>query len=304
MLFCSYYRPIRDSFNRQHMDVPASLEDIQHLEKFLAEEKHYNSFLSFLQGEFSVENLLLFTAASDAMTKAEQALERRANGDAKSHEAVQPLNEEARELYMRFVADTAAMQVNLPSHITNVLNSTFEAQGGCEPKSLTLQELSTVFAPMVAEVLRLMEMDSWKRYMKTEAYRGIVEEVKRGELAAKMVAAASPTMAHSSALDSGSGGRAGQRSTEKINSPPSRRSHLLTPPNRSRVSKLGLEQFDSVGERGFTRSAVASDGDEPELDIRVDGVDVNVELMELHGGGRRVADSSRAGSDIAEEEAL
>ncbi|XP_059197621.1 regulator of G-protein signaling 21 [Centropristis striata] len=112
------------------------------LEKFLQDKKYLAAFRSFLQSEFSEENIEFWLACEDFRSTA----------------SPDDLHWKAEGIYQEFIQPTACREINVDQHIREQIK-----------KSLEKPSLSC-FDEAQKHVYLLMERDSCPRFLHSEAY--------------------------------------------------------------------------------------------------------------------------------------
>ncbi|XP_039985100.1 regulator of G-protein signaling 21 [Xiphias gladius] len=112
------------------------------LEKVLRDKKYLAAFRTFLQSEFSEENIEFWLACEDFRSSA----------------SPDSLRWKAEEIYMEFIQPTACREINVDHHIREKIE-----------KSLEDPSLSC-FDEAQKHVYLLMERDSCPRFLHSEAY--------------------------------------------------------------------------------------------------------------------------------------
>lgn len=170
-LYRSIYKPPNLQFH-----IP---DDISSLESLLGDEKGFQSFKEFLTREFSVENLLFWDDVRQF--RAEKA------------KGINPLNEHqmARNIYSKYIISGASFEVNLPGNIVDDLEKKLKAEYTKSRSHLSVEErkeshayssadsltgaVQTVFDAAEHNIFKLMETDSYQRYITSDLYADLVQ---------------------------------------------------------------------------------------------------------------------------------
>lgn len=112
------------------------------LEKLILDKKYLAAFRTFLQSEFSEENIDFWLACEDF----------------RSNASPDDLRWKAEEIYQEFIQPTARREINVDHHIREKIK-----------KSLEKPSLSC-FSEAQKHVYLLMERDSCPRFLNSEAY--------------------------------------------------------------------------------------------------------------------------------------
>lgn len=127
--------PSKLSWQTEHKHQPT-------LEKLLRDKKYLAAFRSFLQSEFSEENIDFWLSCEDFKSKA----------------SPDDLRWKAEEIYQEFIQPTACREINVDHHIREKIK-----------KSLEQPSLSC-FDEAQKHVYLLMERDSCPRFLHSDAY--------------------------------------------------------------------------------------------------------------------------------------
>lgn len=132
-------------------------DKLENLLEIISTTKGYQSFMQFLQSEYSQENLLFWSAVEDLKTAAAAAAAAQVERDI-------DLRPEARRVYDKYIAPNAAQQVNLSAKVSNGYIKEIK-----DP-FLSPERLFFICEAAQNEVLAMVQKDSFSRYMKSEGY--------------------------------------------------------------------------------------------------------------------------------------
>lgn len=165
------------------VDAPDSLNSLRNV---LLSAEGFEAFKKFLTKEFSVENIL-FWAEVGQYRKAKKELVAK---NAPDMDLV--LLGKAQALYALYIISQAPFQVNLPDPIVRRiearLKSEFAHAGkktAAEPEDLPdpssppeVLETPTLFDAAQHNIFRLMETDSFPRFIRTDEYKKLIDDAK------------------------------------------------------------------------------------------------------------------------------
>lgn len=146
---------------RSKSTVPRPLfprpERLTDFEEIIFSRKGYDVFMHFLQSEYSSENLLFWKALQDLRAMWPRLRE----GEC----SVMDIRAQAQEVYLYFVVPSATQQVNLAGRTVAQFS---QAVTNPDPATF-LQFLFRVTQDAQREVVKLMDTDSFRRFMLTRS---------------------------------------------------------------------------------------------------------------------------------------
>ncbi|XP_051233473.1 regulator of G-protein signaling 21 [Dicentrarchus labrax] len=145
---CLMVQKINDDTHPSKLSWPTKLHPT--LEKLLQDKKYLAAFHSFLESEFSEENIEFWLACEDY----------------KSTTSPDDLRWKAGEIYQEFIQPTACREINVDHHIREKIKKSLE-----EPSLSCFEEAQK-------HVYMLMERDSCPRFLQSDAYLSLKHKSK------------------------------------------------------------------------------------------------------------------------------
>lgn len=158
--------------NKKTLGKSSMQDEFRHL---LLDEKGFSLFKTFLEGEFSVENIKFIEDCSLMKTRiANMALNSRGSSDRGSAELLQiPANKEiedkAKSIFDLYVAEGSILTINITWKTRQQLIDFFTSTSEENPRSLG--DYHSIFNTANYEIIQLLQNDSFLRFKCNPLYR-------------------------------------------------------------------------------------------------------------------------------------
>ena len=160
--------------------------EIDTIVKILSHRESYQSFYTFLQGEYAVENLHFFTEVQNFVQLARELLL------SKVPNLLEILRNRAIEIYQIHIARGAQLEVNLPQSMVKVIAkqlqleqsaSALSLQSSIHVPAVTLdyETLVHIYDDAQNEIVKLLSSGSYQRFLKSDIYQELFSKWKMKE---------------------------------------------------------------------------------------------------------------------------
>lgn len=156
--------------------------DLGTLEGILRDEEGHRSFQKFLTKEFSVENILFWREIEEFRKQQFESLNSREFN----------ATERAQAIMQEYIVEDSPFQVNLPGEVVQNLFFAMKTTGKVrrkeDGKPHSAEDFNeTVFDECQADIFKLMDRDSFPRYIRGDLYKTFIDSVAERIAETKML---------------------------------------------------------------------------------------------------------------------